>query len=156
MSRNPRRLMASSGGQTQYEKLEVEQFARRLHEAMIRKGLSQSDLAAEIWGRTKDARGYDVAKGRDRISVYLQGKSLPDPKNLARLAEVLEMSVEELAPNVTAATVEKENPEIAMTMVAGHADKVFLRVNMLVPLAIASEAIALLTRAKQQMGVAVA
>lgn len=147
MSRAPRRLMDTSGGRTQYERLELERFARKLHDAMIAKGWSQSDLAAEIWGRTKDKRGYDVAKGRDRISVYLQGKSVPDPKNLARIAKALDMKVEELAPDITASTVEKENPEIAMTMVAGHSDKVYLRVNKLVSLELASRIIAMLSGA---------
>ena len=145
MSRAPRRLLPATGGRTQYEKLELERFARKLHEAMINKGLSQSDLAAEIWGRTTDARGYDVAKGRDRISVYLQGKSIPDPKNLTKIADVLGMKVEELAPDITASTVEKENPEIAMTAIAGHADKVFLRVNKLVPLEMAARIISMLS-----------
>jgi transcriptional regulator with XRE-family HTH domain len=148
MSRLPHRLLASSGGPTQYEKHEIEMFSRRLHEAMIKKGLSQSDLAAMIWGRTKDQRGYDVAKGRDRISVWLRGKAIPDPQNLKKLADTLELDVAELAPDITAATVEKENPEIAMTMIAGHADKVFLRVNMLVPLALASKVIAMLSEAR--------
>lgn len=148
MSRAPRRLLSASGGRTQYEKLELERFARKLHEAITAKGMSPSDLAAEVWGRTTDTRGYSVAKGRDRISVYLQGKSVPDPKNLAKIAEVLGMKVEDLAPDITASTVEKENPEIAMTMVAGHADKVYLRVNKLVPLALAAQIIQMLSDIK--------
>jgi hypothetical protein len=148
MSRAPRRLLPASGGRTQYEKLELERFARRLHEAIVSRNMSPSDLAAEVWGRTTDSRGYNVAKGRDRISVYLQGKSVPDPKNLARIAEVLGMKVEELAPDITASTVEKENPEIAMTAIAGHADKVFLRVNKLVPLELAAKIISMLSESK--------
>lgn len=145
MSRSPRRLLPSTGGRTHYEKLELEQFARKLHEAIVSRGMSPSDLAAEVWGRTTDARGYSVAKGRDRISVYLQGKSVPDPKNLLKIATVLGMKVEDLAPDVTASAVEKENPEIAMTAIAGHHDKVFLRVNKLVPLELAARIISMLS-----------
>lgn len=145
MSRAPRRLLSSAGGRTQYQKIELERFARKLHEKMIEKGMSQSDLAAAVWGRTTDARGYDVAKGRDRISVYLKGESFPDPHNLQRIAEALGMTTAELAPDITAATVEKENPEIAMTMIAGHSDKVYLRVNKLVPLALAAKVITMLS-----------
>jgi len=152
MSRSPRRLLSPTGGRTQYEKLELARFARKLHQAMTSRGLSQSDLAAEIWGRTKDKRGYDVAKGRDRISVYLQGKSIPDPKNLAKIAEVLRMKVEDLAPDITASTVEKENPEIAMTAIAGHADKVHLQVNKLVSLELAAKVISLLSTPTATVG----
>jgi transcriptional regulator with XRE-family HTH domain len=150
MSRSPRRLLPSTGGRTQYEKLELERFARKLHEAMTDRGLSQSDLAAEVWGRTTDSRGYDVAKGRDRISVYLQGKSIPDPANLKKIAEVLNMKVEDLAPDITASAVEKENPEIAMTAIAGHHDKVYLRVNKLVPLELAAKTISMLSEKTPQ------
>jgi transcriptional regulator with XRE-family HTH domain len=148
MSRAPRRLLPASAGRTQVEKLELERFARKLHEAIVSRNMSPSDLAAEVWGRTTDSRGYSVAKGRDRISVYLQGKSVPDPKNLAKIAEVLGMKVEELAPDITASTVEKENPEIAMTAIAGHADKVFLRVNKLVSLELAARIISMLSESK--------
>lgn len=148
MSRAPRRLLPASGGRTQYERLELERFARKLHEAMVSKGWSQSDLAAEVWGRSTDTRGYKVAKGRDRISVYLQGKSVPDPKNLQKIADVLGMKVDELAPDITASAIEKENPEIAMTAIAGHPDKVFLRVNKLVPLELAAQIISMLSAVK--------
>ena len=150
MPRAPRRLMPAAGGRTQYEKLELERFARKLHEAMIKKGMSQSDLAAAIWGRTTDARGYEVARNRDRISVYLQGRSLPDPQNLQKIADVLGTTVEELAPDITAAAVEKENPEVAMTAIAGHSDKVFLRVNKLVPMLVAAEIISMLSKLDQR------
>ena len=150
MSRAPRRLMPAAGGRTQYEKLELERFARKLHEAMIKNGMTQSDLAAAVWGRTTDGRGYEVARNRDRISVYLQGRSLPDPQNLAKIAEVLGVTVEDLAPDITAAAVEKENPEVAMTAIAGHADKVFLRVNKLVPMAMAAQIITMLSSLDQK------
>lgn len=147
MSRTPRRLLSAASGRTQYEKIELERFQRRLHEAINNANISASDLAAKIWGRTTDPRGYSVAKGRDRISAYLHGKSFPDPKNLKLLADALGMTPEELAPDITAATVEKENPEIAMTAIAGHSQRVYLRVNKLVPLPLAARVIQLLSEA---------
>lgn len=41
---------------------EYEDFARRLVDAMARKGMSQSDLARAVWGSTTDTRGRDVAR----------------------------------------------------------------------------------------------
>lgn len=145
MSRAPRALLSTTGGKTQIERVEMERFARKLHEAMVKKGMSQSDLAAAVWGRTTDARGYEVAKNRDRISVWLKGAVYPDPHNLKKVAEALGVDPLELAPDVAASTVEKENPEIAMTAISGHSDKVFLRVNKLVPLPLAAKIIGLLS-----------
>jgi transcriptional regulator with XRE-family HTH domain len=59
--------------------------------------MSPSDLAKLVWGTTKDRRGYTVARNRDRIGHYLAGTSYPDPANLERIAEVLDVPVEELA-----------------------------------------------------------
>jgi transcriptional regulator with XRE-family HTH domain len=126
------------------ERLELQQFARRLHELMVQKGLSQSDLAREVWGTTTDTRGYTVAKNRDRIGAYLRAESLPEPQNMARLAEALGTKAEDLAPEIVAATVDRENPELAVTMVAGHPDKAHLQVNKLVPIALAAKVMALL------------
>lgn len=145
MARAPRRLLPPGGGQTQVERIETENFARRLHKLMLDKSMSQSDLARKVWGGTTDKRGYDVARNRDRISVYLRGQSYPDPVNMQKIADALGVPVEELAPDAVASAVERENPEVAMTAIAGHHDKVFLRVNKLVPMTLAAKIISLLS-----------
>jgi transcriptional regulator with XRE-family HTH domain len=137
-----RRLMPSVPGRSPFEELEVQQFSRKLAQLMRAKGWSQSDLARAVWG--ENDKGY--GRNRDRISVYLQGRGYPDPKNLGLIAEALEVSAEELAPDLTAATIDKERPELAMTQVAGHPDKVLLRVNKLVPATVAAEVIAILVK----------
>ena len=141
-----RRLMPSvPAGRTVIERHEMEQFARRLHETLIRKGMSQSDLARSMWGETTDARGYKVARNRDRVSSYLSGRSWPEAQNLRRMAEALGVKEEDLAPDITAATVDREKPALAITMVAGHPDKVHLVVDQLVPLALAARIASLLS-----------
>jgi len=65
---------------------------------MKAKGVSASDLAAAIWGRSTDSRGYSVARNRDRIGHYTAGTSYPAPENLAKIAEVLNVPVEDLNP----------------------------------------------------------
>lgn len=128
--------------------MENEHFARVLNKRMLELGMSQADLARAAFGETTDNRGYTVARGRDRISSYLHGKSLPDPVNLQKLADALGMSPESLAPDITAATVDRENPEVALTAIAGHSDKVLLRVNKLVPLALAAQIVTLISNAE--------
>lgn len=147
MSRIPRRRTAPAAGMTTIETHEMQNFARRLHELMSAKGLSQSDLAAAIWGRTTDSRGYDVARNRDRISVYLKGLSYPDSKNVKALADALGTTPEELAPDIYAAAVDREHPAISINGVAGSLDKVHVRVDALLPMAAAAEIAAIVAKA---------
>lgn len=147
MSRIPRRRTAPAAGMTTIETHAMQNFARRLHELMTAKGLSQSDLAATIWGRTTDSRGYDVARNRGRISVYLQGKNYPDPANLKALADALGTTPEELAPDIFAAAVDREHPAISITGVASSLDKVHVRVDALLPMAAAAEIASIVAKA---------
>lgn len=144
MSATPQRRLPPAAGKTPIETHALQEFGRKLHALLIAKGLSQSDLAREVWGATKDTRGYNVARNRDRISAYVSGKSIPEPQNLARIAQVLGVSPEELAPDIMAASVDRERPEMAMTMVAGHPDKVHLVVDKLVSLSVASRVVAII------------
>ena len=118
--------------------MELEQFASRLQDFRKEKGWSQSDLAREVWGEIETRAGRKVAKNRDRISTYEMGKSWPDPANLTKIAKALGVPPEELAPDITASTVDRQNPEIALIAVAGHHDKVHLKVNKLVSMNIAT------------------
>lgn len=110
--------------------------------------MSQSELARKIWGTTKDARGYVVAKNRDRISAYENGKSEPSRENLDALASALNTTVEELAPDIVASKIGAEQPSIAMTMIKDQADRVHLQVNTITSLSLASQVIALLSKEK--------
>lgn len=147
-SRAPTRRLppapAGAAGRTRVMQLELEQFASRLQAFRTAKGWSQSDLAREVWGVLTTKAGREVAKNRDRISTYEMGKSWPDPHNLMKIANALGVSPEELAPDITASTVERQNPELAITAVAGHADKVYLKVNKLVSFAVATQIMQLL------------
>lgn len=160
MSKSPRRRLPPAAGLTSEEKLVHESFARRLHKAMLEKGMSPSDLATAVWGRQelKDKRGNTVyksdgkpataARNRDRVGVYLKGAGFPDPKNLSKIAKALGMKEEELAPEIAGAAVEREVPDLSMVAVAGHHDKVLLRVNRLVPLDIAIKVLNIITEHK--------
>lgn len=65
-----------------------EQFGERLFNLMVNKGWSQAELA----------RQADLQ--RDAISKYIRGVSLPEPHNLKKLADALDVKVEDLQPNV--------------------------------------------------------
>jgi hypothetical protein len=72
---------------------------------MLKEKVSASEVARRIWGTTKDSRGYDVARNRDRIGHYLAGTSYPEPDNLVKLANAVGVSVEEL-------TIERPDPPV--------------------------------------------
>lgn len=121
-------------------------FKTRLYQLRTEKGMSMSDLARAIWGTVTDGRGYSVPKNKDRISRWEKGEQVPEPQNLALLADALGVTVEELAPDLTAKKMASDDtPAISMTMVQGHADRVHLVVNTLTSLDVASRVIALLS-----------
>jgi transcriptional regulator with XRE-family HTH domain len=81
---------------------ELQPFVDALTAAMEKRNLTASDLARALWGTTKDTRGYDVAKGRDRIGYFLRGVHFPDHKNLQKLAKALGVTVEKLKAGIPA------------------------------------------------------
>jgi transcriptional regulator with XRE-family HTH domain len=102
--------------------IDRDNFHKRLKALMEQHQMTQADLAAEIWGRLQAAEDFDaegfseratelmrqimadrsknalIAKGRDRLSVWVSGKSFPSPENLEKLAKALGVSVRDLAP----------------------------------------------------------
>jgi hypothetical protein len=130
-------------------RMENQQFARRLHQAMTDKGMNNSDLARALWGETQDTKGYKVAKNRDRIAVYLRGEGLPAPATLHKMASILAVPKEELVPDLTTPTIDRSHPEVAMKMISGDANKVQLQINGVVPLSVAVEIIKLYEQAKK-------
>jgi len=107
-------------------------FANALHSAMLKQKLSASEVARRVWGTTKDTRGYDVARNRDRIGHYLAGTSYPEPENLQLLADALGLPIEDLAidrPAPVASTVVRSDRDTQLTFLAGHLNKARLQVD---------------------------
>ncbi len=97
-------------------------FARRLQKALNDKGWNQSDLA----------RAADI--GRDSVSVYLRGKSLPGPKHLTSISKALGVEANDLLPGVEDAPTARNGltaMEITQTSAAG---RVWLKINRSVSL----------------------
>jgi transcriptional regulator with XRE-family HTH domain len=124
------------------QRLRMQTFARKLHAAMTARGMSQSDLARAAFGEYTNAGGYTVAKNRDRVSVYLAGKSLPDAKNLELLAKALDMPVEELAPPEAVPAAIREAPSLVMEAIPDQQGLVQLRLNKVLPLELAAKIVA--------------
>lgn len=75
-------------------------FGRRLSAMLLDKEMSMSDLARAVWGETRvDSRGYGAVVGKDRISGYCAGKTLPTALTARKLAKALACDVRDLLPN---------------------------------------------------------
>lgn len=61
-------------------------FGRRLHKAMIKKGWRQSDLARHS------------GIGKDSVSNYVNGRTVPTQQNIEKLAQVVGVSPNDLWP----------------------------------------------------------
>tara|TARA_X000001036_G_C20661708_1_gene799174 strand:+ start:121 stop:525 length:405 start_codon:yes stop_codon:yes gene_type:complete len=104
-----------------------QEFAKRLYKIIVARNLTQSELArlAEV--------------GRDSISQYVRGMSIPKPKTLVKIAEALKVEPEELFPNYQAASVEEELPEQNFKGVTGDPEHMWVRLNIKLPKAKALE-----------------
>lgn len=93
------------------------EFGRRLHERMIAKGWTQSEL-----GRRTDL-------GRNNISTYIRGQNLPSPSALAALTSALGCEPKDLIPETTMGVVDLREPELSVTAVPGEKDLRHIRIN---------------------------
>lgn len=76
------------------EAIKIE-FARRLQQRMTAKDMRQADLARAI----RQQLPKNTKFNRDTISVYIRGKSLPNPVYLEAIARALSCTPEELMPS---------------------------------------------------------
>ena len=68
------------------------ELGRRIQSRMQAKGWTQSELARQS------------EMGRDSVSSYVRGRSMPGPLHLSRIAKALDCTTEDLLPGLTAAT----------------------------------------------------
>ena len=94
------------------------EFGRRLYSLMLKRGWNQSKMARE------------VGLGRDSISQYVRGRSIPSPTNLDKLAKALNIEPEVLFPNYDAQTNAVEEPTLEMKSIDNDAENMWLRINM--------------------------
>jgi transcriptional regulator with XRE-family HTH domain len=103
--------------------------------------MTQSDLARAAFGTDASADGDTVARSHDRISVYLAGQALPDPKNRKALADALGVPADALVPPPAAATADREAPSLILPAVPGRPGLVPRQLGLLLPLELAAKAV---------------
>jgi transcriptional regulator with XRE-family HTH domain len=151
MSSTTNRRLPPTGGRTPTQKHQMATFARKLHEIMTQKDMSGADLARRVFGEKVNKKtGYTEADGRDRISSYLHGKVFPEARTIRKIAEALNVPMEELAPDATAAAVDREHLAFSMNTAVGHPGMTHLIVNMLVPMTLAAQIGGLLAAYEEQ------
>lgn len=114
--------------------LSKQEFGKRLYALMLEKGMNQSDLARA------------AKMGRDSISTYVRGRSVPTPQNLERLCEALSVAADELYPNYAANAAAIEEPVLQIKQVNDNSDMMWLNINMKVDASKAIEVMQILKR----------
>ncbi len=105
-------------------------FAKRLQAEMERKGWNQSELARQASVHMKGGR-----VGRDSVSPYIRGKTLPGPLHLSGIAKALQVEPKDLIPNINMLSVDAKLPPIEVKDLGEG--KAWLRVNKAVPWSVA-------------------
>ena len=142
------------GARLPVERVRDIKFAKRLRQLMSERELTQSELAAKIWGRHTSSEGKYVAKGRDRISVWLAGRNFPDHDNLLKLAKHLKVKLTDLAPQAEfeGGAQRRRRPESRRSPSPhGETGMSFFQVARYVPDDVAHEIIGLLIKADQNL-----
>ena len=98
-----------------------QEFGKRLYSFLMQKKMSQSDLSR--------ASGM----GRDSISQYVRGRSVPSPKNLQKLCDALDVEPDVLFPNYDAQANAIEQATLEIKSIEADTENFWLRINMKVP-----------------------
>lgn len=112
----------------------LQEFSNNLQRMMSDCGMSQSDLA----------RAADT--GRDNISSYVRGKTLPRPQAARAIAKALKVDINDLFPGLLERGVEEAIPSIEFKQVPGREDRAWLRINKEVSFSTAAKIIELINR----------
>ena len=100
--------------------LTKQEFGRRVYKMMTEKGWNQSELARQ------------ANLTRDAVSTYVNGRSLPDPRNAKKLADALGVTLEALLPNIAESAIDRDPPSMELKVSALNPKVAWLRVNRLV------------------------
>jgi len=151
VSKSINQLPVVAGVRLPAERVRDTKFAKKLRQLMSEKEMTQSEVAAKIWGRHTSAEGKNVAKGRDRISVWASGRNFPDRENLQKLAKALKVKVSELAPEAELKAAHSVAADWSITKPHGEVGVSFFQAARYLPDDIAHEIIGLLIKADQKL-----
>ena len=151
MTRTINQAPRLAGARLPIERARDVKFAQRLRQLMSERELTQSALAAKIWDRHISSEGKNVAKGRDRISVWVAGKNFPDHENLQKLAKALKVKVSDLAPEAEMRAAHSVAADWSLTKPHGEVGVSFFQAARYLPDDIAHEIIGLFIKADQKL-----
>lgn len=130
MAKNSRHLPPAGSGSEQEEGIGPDltprsvtkaEFGRRLHQMIVERGWTQSELARR------------AGVGRDQISTYVRGRSFPEPTSLQKLSKALSVPTEQILPNAAIDGIERDPaPAIQIQQSSANPDQVWVQVNQLV------------------------
>jgi transcriptional regulator with XRE-family HTH domain len=120
---------APLGSNTDHAK---EEFGEKLRHYMNQRGWNQSDLARE-----SDLR-------RDAISTYVRGKVWPDPSNLRKLADALQVAPNDLIKGMSDVPNSSSSRTPMVEIQQTGENEIFLRINRSVSLEQAAQILAIL------------
>jgi transcriptional regulator with XRE-family HTH domain len=119
------------------DRLRAKEFGRLLRNLMLKKRLKQSDLAMLAFGPTVDPKtGYTVAKGRDRICAYVNGRQFPEAKNLEAIAKALDVSEGDLTPEIDPQEMRRTASNYVIQPIPGRREQLFKIERVMDPLLI--------------------
>ena len=123
------------------------EFARRLEARRIDKGWNQSELARRATDFLPKAmkgqkQGHKI--GRDQISHYSRGISMPRPEYMLAIAKALGCEPKELVPAAGVPSTVSNPPSLSLADIG--ADRVFLRINRAVSSTTAMRIVGLLAK----------
>lgn len=139
------------------EDRDLKAFSEILLKAMLEKKLNISDVARKMFGTVKDYRGFTVAKNRDRVGLYLHGKSYPNAENLKKLAEALDLRVEDLQAQKPSIGITRqkmsEKTDLQISILAAQPDRAALQMSgaIILPTEGAIEVAALIAKWRQKV-----
>jgi transcriptional regulator with XRE-family HTH domain len=140
------------GASTPLERARDVNFGKRLKQILAEREMTASDVAAKIWDRQRNSKGAMVARGRDRLSVWINGKSFPDRENLNKLAKALGVPVSELSPTAELQAANRATPEGSLVWSKDYPPgKTFLQLAQFVSLEAALQILAII-KADEEKG----
>lgn len=111
-------------------------FADTLRVLMAEKGWNQSELARR------------AGTGRDNISRYLNGKQVPTPIHLKRLADAFGVSPSALYPGAVNDVAESGEFSVELKLLRSDPTRAWVRIDQVMPTEIALQIVALANQAK--------
>jgi len=118
------------------------EFARRLSRMLVDKGWNQSELARRAAAYMPDGK----AMGRDNISSYVRGRTMPTPVKLDALCKTFDCQPADLLPTRGVPNVTSDAPAVSVRD-AGEGNA-WLQINQNVPWPVAIDILGLLRKAE--------